>query len=220
MALSTWSCLSTAPIAWLGDTALNHFATPHHSILLQGQVPQKVMLSGDQCNQQTFQTGIWLDSYGERSWERGWFKLQTLEHNLRTESATTSGCALMLTSGWHQTEANGKYWWRWSDGRDPQLQVLMARDATLMFQGAMESFQIPNQVDVFLNDVKVSSLTINWYKMRGFKPIALQLHAGKNVIRLLSHNPPIEYDNRELAINVGGLTLSSDDEALACKLRQ
>lgn len=218
MVQNPWSCISMSSVAWLDRTAFNHFATPHLSLLLQGQTPQKVLLSNDGCTQQTFQEGIWLDSYGERAWQGGWFELQTLGQRLRAEVEAPDGCMFMLTSGWHRTEGNESYWWRWSDGRDAQIRVLLDRDTSLVLHGAVESFERPNQVDVFLNNTKAATLEITRYGMRGFDPVSLQLHQGQNLIQFISHNSPVESDNRELAINIGGVTLISEDGTWSCRL--
>jgi hypothetical protein len=208
------------PVAWLDRTAFNHFATPYLSILLQGQTPQKVLLSGDGCTQQTFQEGVWLDLYSERSWRGGWFDLQTLGQNLRAEVESPKGCMFMLTSGWHRTEGNENYWWRWSDGQDAQVRVMLDENASLILHGAVESFQRPNQVDVYINNTKTATLEVARYGMHDFEPVSLQLHKGQNLIQFVSHNLPVEFESRELAINIGGLTLISDDGDWSCRLHQ
>ncbi len=131
------------------------------------------------------------------------------------------GCWFVLSSGWHRTEASSaQNWWRWSDGRAAQIQVSLDRDEQVMIGGRMQSLQQPNTVDLLVNGKRAAAVAITWQGLASFEPLALPLKQGKNMIELVSHNPPLQDGNRQLAIGVSRLTLTASKTGQPCLLRQ
>ena len=219
MARSSWSCVSMARLGRLNETALGSFATPAYSILLQGRSPDKVVLSGDACGTETFETGVALNEYGTRAVSGGWFNLQPLAQDIRTEhDLPRDGCTFGLSTGWHQTETNDPFWWRWSDGRDAQIRVVAANAEQLTLTGQIETARTPNRVDVVVNGVQQTTLDVSWEGLRPFDPLVLSLQAGENTIQLMSQNAPVEIERRPLGIGVANVTATYGEGATTCAL--
>jgi hypothetical protein len=204
---------------WLDDSALNSFATPAYSVLLQGRTPDKVVLSGDACASETFEQGVALHAFATRDLAQGWFNLQPLAAALESEhDIPRNGCTFGLTSGWHQTESNEPFWWRWSDGRAASLRVLLATAGTVTLEGQIETAQVPNQVSVLVNGQPQASLDLAANGLIPFTPLALPLQAGTNTIELVSKNAPVEIVGRPLGIGVANLTATYGEGSTTCAL--
>jgi hypothetical protein len=219
MSQSGWSCLSMSRLGWLDDTALSSFATPAYSILLQGRTPTKVVLSGDACSSETFEQGVALHAFATRDLSQGWFNLHPLAGELEREhDEPRNGCTFGLTSGWHQTESNEPFWWRWSDGLDAQMRVVVAEAGTLTLSGQIETAQLPNQVRIVVNGKQQAVLPVTWKGLQEFPALALPLQAGVNTIELVSQNAPIEIERRPLGIGVANVTATYGEGTTTCAL--
>jgi hypothetical protein len=219
MSQSGWSCVSLARLGWLSNTPLNSFATPAYSLLLQDRTPDKVILNGDECGTETFEKGISLNAYGTRTLTQGWFNLRPLAQDLASEhEVPRNGCTYVLTTGWHRTETNDPFWWRWSDGRDAQFRVVVAEAGTLSLNGQIETARTPNRVAVLVNGQPLQTLDVTWEGLRTFGPLAVPLQAGANTIQLVSQNQPVEIDRRPLGIGVANMTATFGEGATTCTL--
>jgi len=215
---NSWGCVSMAPLGWLQQTPLNQFATPDESILLQGRAPQKVVLSGNGCGDTTFSGGVRLNQYYLRGWRTGWFNLRPLEQRLLAERNVPEGCSFMLSTGWYATETDGPYWWRWSDGRDARIRVLLDRTATVVVNGQVESARNPNTVDVLIAGKKRATFDIPKRGRQPLQPLSLGLKRGENTIQFVSRNSAMVVGGRALAIEIANLTAVSTDNAAGCDL--
>jgi hypothetical protein len=212
LAASPWSCISMAPQEVLRGTALDQFATPFYSVLLQGRTPAKVFLGEDACGSATFNDGVALDGQSVRAWNSGWFDLGTLRGNLLSDlggGTDRNGCAFILSTGWHQTETDGPYWWRWSDGRDPALQIELRQAATVSLTGLIESATLPNRVDVIVNGSQQASLDITAAGLAPLGPLTFDGAAGGTVLELVSNNAPVDVEGRSVAIDVSNVTVTT-----------
>jgi hypothetical protein len=219
LAQSQWACLSAGPLGWPARTPLGHWSVGSHGLLLQGRAPSTLMLVGDGCGEADFGGDLRLSDWMNRPWDRGWFDLRGLRGRLVGEIETPTGCSFQLTSGWHPTETDGPYWWRWSDGRAAQIQVLTEKDLSAALIGQIETLRAPNQVDVLVNGERQTTLDVAAVGLQTLDPVPLPLRRGKNTIELLSRNPPVEFDGRPLALSVANLTLAAGDAALVCERR-
>jgi len=223
VATSPWTCISAGTLSWLPGTPLDHWSLAQRVVLQQGRNPQQIMLDGNGCGETDFTAGLPLDPTIAptvlRPWNRGWFNFAGVRDGLTAEMQGIAGCSYMLTSGWYQTEVNGKFWWRWSDGRAPQIRVVLDRAATVRLGGQFETAQAPNSIAIAVNRQLVTNVTLT---ARGQQPIdglALPLKEGVNTIQLTSQNPATPYSvgSRQLAIAVNNLTVSVADSTLPCR---
>jgi hypothetical protein len=219
MAQSPWSCVSMSRLGWLNTTALNSFATPAYSVLLQGRTPNKVVLSADACGTETFEQGVALHAFATRNLSSGWFNLQPLAEKLAADYTTPrNGCTFGLSTGWHQTETNDPFWWRWSDGRDAQIRVVVAEPTVVTLDGQIETARTPNQVAVLVNGSPVDTLPVTWEGLRPFGPLAVALQPGANTVQLVSQNAPVEIERRPLGIGVANVTATYGEGSTTCAL--
>ena len=215
----TWSCLSMSPIAWIQGTPLDQFDTPAQSLLLQGRVPKALLLSGNGCGDTTFSDGVPLTQFAVRSWQGGWFDLRPLRQQLLAEQDSDRGCSFTLTSGWYTTETDGPHWWRWSDGRDARIRILVNGAGPLVLSGQFQSIDPRDRVDVLLNGRLRTTIAITWSGLQPIVPLALPLRRGENVIQLKARNPARTVVDRPLAISVANLTAVSGATPQSCALR-
>ena len=215
----TWSCLSMSPIAWIQGTSLDQFDTPAQSLLLQGRVPRAVLLSGNGCGDTTFSGGVPLTQFAVRSWQGGWFDLRPLRQQLLAEQDSARGCSFTLTSGWYTTETDGPHWWRWSDGRDARIRILVNGAGPLVLSGQFQSIDPPDRVDVLLNGKLRTTIAISWNGLQPIVPLTLPLRQGENVIQLKDRNPARTVVDRPLALSVANLTAVAGATPQICALR-
>jgi hypothetical protein len=219
MAQSSWSCVSMSRLGWLNTTPLNSFATPAYSVLLQGRTPEKVVLNADACGTETFEQGVALHAFATRDLSAGWFNLQPLAQKLDTEYTTPrNGCTFGLTTGWHQTETNDPFWWRWSDGRDAQFRIVVADATTVTLDGQLETARTPNQVSVMVNGVLHEVIPVTWEGLRPFGPLTFALQPGANSVEFVSQNAPVEIERRPLGIGVANVTATYGEGSTTCAL--
>ena len=214
----TWSCLSMSPIAWIQGTPLDQFDTPAQSLLLQGRVPQAVLLSGNGCGDTTFSGGVPLTQYAVRNWQGGWFDLRPLRQQLLAEQDSARGCSFTLTSGWYTTETDGPHWWRWSDGRDARIRILVNGAGPLVLSGQFQSIDPPDRVDVLLNGRLRMTIAITWSGLQPIVPLTLPLRQGENMIQLKARNPARAVVDRQLAIGVANLAAVAGYTPQRCDL--
>lgn len=219
---SPFACVSLAPLGAIGGTALDDWPTAYLALLQQGRTPGRVVLPGDGCGTANLTEGVALNpnlGAGQlRPWETGWFRLGPLRDRLAAEQGGASGCGFGLTTGWHQTETNPPFWWRWSDGRDAQMRVTLDRPATVVLGGEIESATARNQVAVAVNGQRRATIDLPATGLRPLGPLSLQLPAGVSTIRLASQNGPVPAaaDGRPLGLSVANLTLTLADTNRPC----
>lgn len=216
---SPWPCISMAPVKWLERSPLGEWGTPAYALLIQGRSPEKLVLNGDRCNASDFGQGLSLDGSTLRSWDRGWFNLLPLGQRLIGEQLTPEGCSFALSSGWHRSETDGPYWWRWSDGQDAQLRVLAERELTATLSGEIESIEAPNSITVLVNGTQHTTVELAESGLQPLRLTDLPLRSGSNTIQLVSRNAPLFTSGRSLGISVANLTMTSGDPTLACRFR-
>jgi glycosyltransferase involved in cell wall biosynthesis len=119
------------------------------------------------------------------------------------------GLSVIFSAGWHQREADGADWLRWTTGIG-KLTVKAARDGTLELAGEIASLQRPNDVEVRLNGQTVASWHLaGEFGFKAFEPLSLGVGPGQSTIELVSANPGIAAppDSRVLAIAVRNLVV-------------
>ena len=220
---SPWTCVSLAPLGAIKGTALDDWTSAYQTLIQEGRTPQQIALADDSCGQadlaqaQGPRFNPYLDASIVRPWGGGWFALGVVQQRLAQEQLS-SRCWFQLTSGWHTTETNGAYWWRWSEGSNAQIRVVIDRDGQVILGGQIETARQPNRIDVTVNGQRVTSVDIPTTGLRTLDPVTLQLKAGTNTIQLVSQNPPTpaSVDNRPLAMSVANLTMTADGAAGNC----
>jgi hypothetical protein len=100
-----------------------------------------------------------------------------------------------------------------------QVNVLVAHASRAKMSGEVVSIQQPNQVDVVVNRVKFTTMEITKEGWQPLGPLTIELKSGENVIEFISHNPPIRIpsDDRQLAVAVGNLHVTTDDGIKVCE---
>lgn len=216
MVRSPWHCVSAGPAEGINGTPLDHWSIATRSILLQGQNPQQIVLNNDSCGEVNFADSTYLYRYLDTNFVRsrlargsGWFNIDRLNQQLRSDRGTAAPCSFQLTTGWHLTETTGPYWWRWSDGRAAQMRATMDRADTIILYGQIETARAPNQLRVLVNGQQQGTLDL---PTTGLHPIdlpPLSLRAGSNTIQLVSQNPPVpaNTDGRLLGLSISNLTM-------------
>lgn len=115
-------------------------------------------------------------------------------------------------SGWHTAEHTGPDWLCWNTGRGC-LSVAVSSETLATLSGEVFSAPRPNEVDVILNGVKVTSWRIDWTKweFHRFHSLDLPLKSGENTIEFVSHKPAIKVgtDSRDLSVAVKNLRLTT-----------
>jgi hypothetical protein len=218
---SPWACVSLAPLGSLSGTALDDWPTAYLAMLQQGRTPGQVALPGDDCGTTDLAAGLRLNPQpggAVRVWDTGWFDLQPVRERLLAERAGGSGCNFALTTGWHRTETNDPFWWRWSDGRNAQLRVTLDRPATVILRGEVETATAANRAAIKVNGQDRGAIDLPATGLRPLGPLSLPLRAGENVITFTSQNAPIPAaaDGRPLAISVANLAMSIDQSSQSC----
>ena len=120
---------------------------------------------------------------------------------------------------WYKTELNGQYWWRWSDGRAPQIRAVLDRAATVQLGGQFETAQVPNSIAIAVNGQQITNVTITTQGQQPIQGLTLPLKAGVNTIQLTSQNPatPFSVGSRQLAIAIDNLTMNIVDGGQVCQ---
>ena len=217
LAASRWTCVSATAEPWLAATPLDHWSVTQFA-LLQGRTPTRIVLAGDGCGSVASDQPLQLNAWTQRDWQAGWFDLATVRESLAAEQGTAQGCTFQLTSGWHQTERNGPYWWRWSDGRSPTIRVVTPNKLDAAFYGQIETIQGPNSVDVLVNGVSQAKLALAQTGLQTLQPVAVSLKQGVNSVQFVSGNAPVETQGRPLALSLANVLLASGDKTLVCSL--
>ncbi len=132
---------------------------------------------------------------------------------------TGPDCAFAMAAGWHDPEANGSDWWRWSDGGG-RLRVFAEREMDVWMDGALGSIQPPDRVDILVNGGTVRSLDIASADLQRLGPIVLRLKAGENLVEFRGRNPAIRVsdDPRLRTLVVHNLSMTGGGNAPACTL--
>jgi hypothetical protein len=218
---SPTACISMQTTGGLRQTPLNHWSITSHSLLMQGRQPRKAVMPDNRCDEVDFAAGDPLDPNFDRRRGAEWFDLRPLARGLSAGQVPAGGCRFALTNGWHQAENQGRYWWRWSDGRDAQIRVVLDRDATVTLGGQIETARAPNQIAIAVNGQPQGTIALLGVGLSPLETPPLALRAGINTIQVVSRNPPIpaEADGRPLALSVANLTLTFTDGGVACAFR-
>ncbi len=217
------TCLSGLSLGWLQGTPLEHWSLTANSLVLQERRPEKLVMAGNGCADESFLPGLVVAQFGPgewamRDWQRGWFDLQVLAQQLTAAEQTAPRCTFPLTWGWYGIERSESDWHRWTAGR-ARIRVLLAQDTKSTLQGEIVSIQQPDEVMVLLNGKPAATLQITRAGWQPFGPIPLTLGRGENSIELISGNPPsqIPTDTRWLAIALGNPTLTLEDGETICQ---
>lgn len=214
---TSWACVSSAPVNWLNDTPLNQFGTPALALVLQGRTPAKLMVPNDDCGTQTFGDGYRLDDYLTRPWQSAWFRFDQLHTRLVGEQQYAENCSFALTTGWYQTETNGPYWWRWSDGKHAAMRVVLAKGGSVAFTGQIESREQPNTITVLVNGTPQTTIDVTWTGLRALAPVQLKLAQGVNTVQFVSQRSPVPTQGRLLAFDLSNVTMVNTDQPVACR---
>jgi hypothetical protein len=75
-------------IDWLIETPLYHPSVVPYSILLQGRTPEKVVLSGNGCDQAELSEDLPIADWDLIAWGQGWFNMDHLKQNLTQPQQT------------------------------------------------------------------------------------------------------------------------------------
>ncbi len=219
IATSPTACISMAPLGWLQQTPLDQFATPAYALLLQGRMPERLVLSGNGCGEEQFGAGVNLNQYYLRGWQGGWFNLGPLRTALLDQQQNVGVCSLLLTTGWNDTETSDPYWWRWSSGQDSRLRIVAAADGQFILNGQIESYRAPNGVTVIVNGVPQQTVEVAQGGQNTFSPLTLTLKGGVNEIRLVSRNPAQLVGERQLTFDLANLTLTRTASGQLCRFQ-
>jgi hypothetical protein len=223
MRSSPTSCISASTIAWLPNTPLEHWSLTTYSLLIQSRRPDKVVMPGNGCVEESFADGLPVAIFGPggwtiRDWQHGWFDLSVLHTQLTAMQDTPPSCQFPLTWGWYGIERDGENWHRWTSGR-ARVRVLLARDTQATLRGQIVAIRPPNQVDLLVNGALRTTLDVTRDGWQSFGPVVFSLHAGENTLEFVSHNPPVTIptDSRELAIAVMDPSLTLADGTTICR---
>jgi hypothetical protein len=223
MRASPAPCLSGSSLAWLQRTPLEHWSLTAYSLVIQDKSPEKLVMAGSGCADESFLSGLAVAEFGPgdwnlRDWRGGWFDLRALAQQLIAADQTPPRCTFPLTWGWYGIERAGADWHRWTGGR-ARMRVLVARDTDAILRGELVSIQQPNEVDLLLNGKPTATVGITQAGWQPFGPIPLALGHGENSIEFVSRNPPVQIptDTRWLAIALGNPTLTLDAGATICR---
>ncbi len=215
LARSPWTCNSMAAAGGLRDTPLNHWSVATRSLLLQGRSPERVALPEDGCGATSFAAAPLAALLPGRD-ASGWFDLSTLGRRLAEAETTAPGCSFTLTGGWHRSESDGPYWWRWSDGADAQLRIVAERALSASLNGQIEAAQTPATIVVLVNGVERQRLEVREPGLGPLGPLELELSSGANLVQLVSMQPAVSVGGRPLAFSLANLALVSGDPGLVC----
>jgi SAM-dependent methyltransferase len=130
------------------------------------------------------------------------------QHECLFLAARPADALPVLTGGWHATERDETGWWCWTKGR-AEMRVVVKEDAEARLQGALQSIQHPNVLEIRVNGFRALSVPITWEGFRAVAPAPLLLRRGDNTIEFVSGNPPVTLptDTRPLAVAVKNLRL-------------
>lgn len=223
MRASPATCLSGSSLGWLQGTPLEHWSLTANSLVLQERRPEKLVMAGNGCTDESFLPGLVVAQFGPgdwnlRNWLGGWFDLQVIAQQLTAAEQIPPRCTFPLTAGWYGIERSESEWHRWTGGH-ARIHVLLAQDTQSTLQGEIVSIQQPNEVQVLLNGKPAATLEITQGGWQSFGPIPLALGRGENFIELISRNPPsqIPTDSRWLAFALGNPTLTLEDGETICR---
>lgn len=73
-------CISSSSVSWLTQTPLNHWSITSYSILLQGRVPEKVILADNLCLAGKVPSDLHVSPWDPPLTGDGWFDLQKLKN--------------------------------------------------------------------------------------------------------------------------------------------
>jgi hypothetical protein len=212
-------CISRASLHWTDRTALNHWSISPLALVLQSQVPNRLVLEGDRCTDARLSGTVAVTDWDRWQADQGWFKLGPVVSRERSERACWFTLPLS-NAGWYGPEGLGRSWWRWSDGQGKVL-IYVDHAGPATIQGSIESLQVPNRAEARLNGQKVQDLEITARGLRPFEAFPVTLQAGLNVLEVRSLNPAakVSPDTRPLAISLGDLGVVPANHQLRCELR-
>lgn len=223
MLASSATCISASSLPWIQGTPLDHWAITAYSLVSQSRSPEKLVMAGSGCTDESFLPGLLVAQFGPgewsfRDWGQGWFDLQVLSKNLIAAEEVPPRCRFPITEGWYGIERSGADWQRWTNGRG-EMQVLLSVGSKGTLSGLLVSVQQPNEVDIVLNGERAASEEITQPGWRSFGPIPLSFISGENKLEFVSRDPPIQIpgDSRELTIALKDPSLTLDDGTTICR---
>ncbi|HLY26995.1 MAG TPA: hypothetical protein VKQ72_11695, partial [Aggregatilineales bacterium] len=84
MSASNRPCMTVDDINGLANSVLDHWSVATYSLVLQGNVPQRIVLEGDKVDcKQDFSTGFASTPHGVEAWTDGHLNLSVIEKNLQ-----------------------------------------------------------------------------------------------------------------------------------------
>jgi hypothetical protein len=129
------------------------------------------------------------------------------------------GCLLTFMKGWHAGERYGHGGFRWSDAYG-ELRVTVSHDIDMVLNGDLNSIQLPNTVELFVDHNRIATWEVMGDGFRPFTPVRFRLTSGEHSIVFASRNPAISLptDPRPLAISVANLVLVSANGRTFCAM--
>lgn len=193
-------------------TPLNIWATNALSLVIQGESPDHISMTTEQCHRANQSGQVFVASATDNHVD-GHIDLSAIRANL-PEAAT---CTWRETAGWHQPEALIPDTWRWTDGTG-SIEVMMDEAGSVRIQGEFRTLESPNTVRVMVTDAEVDSFTITGLGSEPFSIAQMELPQGVTTISFVSDNPPTvpPGDGRPLAISVWNLAIRPNDGSSPC----
>lgn len=217
------SCISASSLGWIQGTPLQHWSLTAYSLVIQNSSPEKVVMAGSGCADESFLSGLLVGQFGPgewdlREWGRGWFDLSKLSDRLFAREWMPPSCTFPLTRGWYGIERSGDDWHRWTKGR-AGIRVLLGGDSEGVLRGEIVSIQQPNEVEILLDGKPVGAVEIKQAGWQRFGPVHLSLSRGVNWIELVSGNSSTQIpgDTRSLAIALMDPTLTLAEGVTICR---
>lgn len=187
LAAAPSSCVSLASMSFLEQTAFS-WATPVYSLLIQGRVPDTLVLPGDGCYfDPSLADTVSITPFEARGWEGGWFDLLPVRRKMTLETRTDDHCWYQFGPGWYSAQSTAPdYWWRWSTGSGV-MRIFIPGEATdYTIKGDIETIVKPNDIIVRINGKVASRVAVSWEHMGPLEVPSISLRRGLNKLEFLS----------------------------------
>lgn len=174
-------------MSFLEQTAFS-WATPVYSLLIQGRVPDTLVLPGDGCYfDPSLADTVSITPFEARGWEGGWFDLLPVRRKMTLETRTDDHCWYQFGPGWYSAQSTAPdYWWRWSTGSGV-MRIFIPGEATdYTIKGDIETIVKPNDIIVRINGKVASRVAVSWEHMGPLEVPSISLRRGLNKLEFLS----------------------------------
>jgi hypothetical protein len=114
---------------------------------------------------------------------------------------------IQFGDGWYEKETdNSGNWWRWCD-RNAKFTIEAAKDVNVVLKGEVMGAEVPTEITVLTSDLSMNHIFVRQPGFQQFPPQLLQLHTGKNEIRIQVNKEPVRIgqDNRLLSFALRNL---------------